>query len=144
MKLKIKRMGENAILPQYMTDGAAAMDMFAHLEAPVTLVPHTPTMIPLGVAVAIPEGYVGLIFGRSGMGAKFGVCPSNAVGVIDSDYRGELKANLINHTDKETVIEPGQRVAQLVVVPCLRMETEECDELPATKRGEGGYGSTGK
>lgn len=144
MKLQIKRLYPDAELPRYMTQGAAAMDLAAHLSEPVTLPPHTPVMIPLGIAVAIPEGYVGLLFGRSGLGAKQGICPSNAVGVIDSDYRGEVKASLINHTDRPAVIEPGQRVAQLVIVPCIQMETEECDTLPETARGTGGYGSTGQ
>ncbi|MDY3071907.1 MAG: dUTP diphosphatase [Eubacteriales bacterium] len=131
-------------LPAYMTPGAAAMDVAAAIDAPVTLPPHTPVMLPLGFAIALPEGYVGLMFGRSSMGAKYGVCPANAVGVIDSDYRGELRMTLINHTDAPVTVEPGQRVGQLMVLPVEKVSWEECEALPETARGAGGYGSTGK
>ncbi|MGI6336421.1 MAG: dUTP diphosphatase [Eubacteriales bacterium] len=143
VRIQIKKLREIP-LPAYMTPGAAAMDVCAAVDEPLVLPPHTPVMVPLGFAVAIPEGYMGLIFGRSSLGAKYGVCPSNAVGVIDADYRGELMINLINHTDTPVTLEPGARVGQLAIVPVAAAVWEECDALPATSRGDGGYGSTGR
>ncbi|NMA08817.1 MAG: dUTP diphosphatase [Clostridiales bacterium] len=143
VRIQIKKLREIP-LPAYMTPGAAAMDVCAAVDEPLMLPPHTPVMVPLGFAVAIPEGYMGLIFGRSSLGAKYGVCPSNAVGVIDADYRGELMINLINHTDTPVTLEPGARVGQLAIVPVAAAVWEECDALPATSRGDGGYGSTGR
>ncbi len=131
-------------LPAYMTPGAAAMDVCAAIDAPAILPPHTPVMIPLGFAIALPAGYVGLLFGRSSMGAKYGVCPANAIGVIDSDYRGELRLTLINHTDAAVTVEPLQRIGQLMVLPVAAAVWDERGTLPETERGTGGYGSTGK
>ena len=107
--------------------------------------PSTAVTSPLGFASALPSrGYAALLLGRSGLAARQGVAPSNAVGVIDSDYRGELKISLINHTDAPVVLEPGQRVGQLMIVPVATAEWTECGELPESDRGAGGYGSTGR
>ena len=127
-------------LPAYMTPGAAAMDVAAAIDAPVTLPPHTPVMLPLGFAIALPEGYVGLRCGRSAMGANDGVCRASDVGVMASDYRGELRMTLINHTDAPVTVEPGQRVGQLMVLPVGKVTWEECETLPETARGAGSYG----
>ena len=145
VKVQIRRLRDSVPLPAYMTPGAAAMDVAAAIDAPLTLVPHVPTKVPLGFAIALPSrDWAALLFGRSSLGAKYGVMPSNAVGVIDSDYRGELCMNLINHTDTPVVIEPGQRVGQLMLVPVATAVWEERDALPESERGTGGYGSTGR
>ena len=145
VKVQIRRLRDSVPLPAYMTPGAAAMDVAAAIDAPLTLEPHVPTAVPLGFAIALPSrDWAALLFGRSSLGAKYGVMPSNAVGVIDSDYRGELCMNLINHTDTPVVIEPGQRVGQLMVVPVATAVWEERDALPESERGTGGYGSTGR
>lgn len=149
MKLAIKRLSENAILPQYATPGSAAMDLCACLAEPVVLQgvghPGQPCqMIPTGLAMAIPEGYVGLIFARSGLASKHGVVPANCVGVIDSDYRGEVKIALTNHSAVPYTIQPGDRIAQLMIAPVVQPLVAEELELPETARGEGGFGSTGR
>lgn len=123
--------------------GAAGLDMHASLDAPVTLEPGARAIVPLGVAVEIPHGYVGLVFGRSGLGAKHGVTLANSVGVIDEDYRGEIKAAMINRGGEAFTISPGDRICQLVLVPYAAAELCEVAELGDTERGEGGYGSTG-
>lgn len=149
MKLAIKRLSENAVLPQYATPGSAAMDLCACLGEPVVLQgvgssDQSCWMIPTGLAMAIPEGYVGLIFARSGLASKHGVAPANCVGVIDSDYRGEVKVALTNHSTRDYVIHPGDRIAQLMISPVAQPGVEETAELPETARGEGGFGSTGR
>ncbi len=145
VRIQIQRLREGVALPRYMTPGAAAMDVALATDEPVTLAPHVPALLPLGFAIALPSAqYVALLFGRSGLAAKQGVAPANAVGVIDSDYRGELKICLINHTDTPVTLEPGQRVGQLMIVPVAEAEWEECDNLPESERGTGGYGSTGR
>ncbi len=123
--------------------GAAGLDMHAALDAAVTLAPGERKMIPLGVAVAIPRGYVGLVFGRSGLGAKHGVTLANSVGVIDEDYRGEIKATLINRGAEPYTVAPGDRICQFLLMPYAAAALKEVDELDATERGEGGHGSTG-
>ena len=114
------------------------------LDEPCTILPGKTVMLPTGLSMEIPEGYVGLIFARSSLGTKRGLAPANKVGVIDSDYRGEVKVALHNHSDQPQTVEPGERVAQLVIVPFLAAEYEEVQELSDTDRGEGGFGSTGK
>ena len=136
--------GYIAPAPVRASAGAAGLDLHASIDNTVTLKPGERQMIPCGVAVEIPRGFVGLIFGRSGNGAKYGVTLANSVGVIDEDYRGELKATLINHGDKDFTIEPGDRICQLVLVPYAAAELNQVEELSSTDRGEGGYGSTGK
>lgn len=140
----VKKLRENAILPTRATPGSAGVDLYACLDGDIVIHERETKVIPLGFAMAIPEGYVGLIFARSGLATKSGLAPANKVAVMDSDYRGEWFAPLLNHGDVPRVIHPGERVAQLVIVPCLVDAFELVDELPETERGEGGFGSTGK
>ena len=144
MKVKIKKLNENAIIPTYGTEYSAGADLYALLDSTVEIAPHETTFIHTGISVEIPEGYCGLVFARSSMGAKRGLAPANKVGVIDADYRGEIMVALHNHSEKIATVEPGERVAQLAIVPFLKAEFEEADELSDTVRGEGGFGSTGK
>jgi dUTP pyrophosphatase len=134
---------ETAALPRYMSAGAAGLDLSACLEAPITLGPGERAAIPTGLALAIPAGYEGQVRPRSGLAGRHGVTVVNAPGTIDSDYRGELQVLLVNLGREPAVIEHGQRVAQLVVAPVSRAEMVEVDELGATDRGAGGFGSTG-
>lgn len=153
MKVNIKKLKENAIIPTRGSVQAAGYDLYACLEEGehcVTLKEGETKKIGTGIAVAIPDGYVGLIFARSGLATKKGLRPQNCVGVIDSDYRGELIVAM--HCDmgapvlnpQTRIIEPGERIAQLVIMPYLSVEFEEANELDDTERGEGGFGSTGQ
>lgn len=141
--IPVKRLREGAILPTFGTEQAAGADLYACLEAPVTIAPGQTAFIPTGLAMMLPEGYVGLVFARSGMACKMGLAPANKVGVIDSDYRGEFLVALYNHGTEQRTVSHGDRIAQLVVVPVLRPCFEETDELSETRRGSGGFGSTG-
>ena len=142
--LKIKKLMPEAKLPVYGSANAAGADLFALAEAPVRIAAHDTAVIHTGIALEIPEGYVGLIFARSGLATRKGLAPANKVGVIDSDYRGEIRVALHNHTKYEQSIDPFERVAQLVVMPYAVAEFIETDVLSDTERGEGGFGSTGK
>ncbi len=142
--LKIKKLMPEAKLPVYGSANAAGADLFALAEAPVRIAAHDTAVIHTGIALEIPEGYVGLIFARSGLATRKGLAPANKVGVIDSDYRGEIRVALHNHTKYEQSIDPFERVAQLVVMPYAMAEFIETDVLSDTERGEGGFGSTGK
>ena len=142
-KVKIKKLNENAIIPTYGTEYSAGADLYALPTEAVTIPPHSTVLIHTGLSVELPEGYAGLIFARSGMASKRGLAPANKVGVIDSDYRGELMVALHNHTDAPATVEGGERVAQLSVVPYLKAEFELAEELTDTVRGAGGFGSTG-
>ena len=144
MKVKIKKLNENAVIPTYGTEYSAGADLYALLDSSVEIAPHETTFIHTGISVEIPEGYCGLIFARSSMGAKRGLAPANKVGVIDADYRGEIMVALHNHSEKIATVEPGERVAQLAIVPFLKAEFQEADDLTDTTRGAGGFGSTGK
>ena len=144
MVLKLKKVRPEAQLPQRQTEGAAGYDLCACLEAPVTLEPGEGFSFPTGFAAEIPQGLVGLVFCRSGLGVKYGVSLPNCVGVIDSDYRGELIVPLRNFGDKAYTIQPGERIAQLVIVPVALPRLEEARELSSTQRGTGGFGSTGR
>ena len=144
MQVKIKKLNEKAKLPTYGTEFSAGADLYNMEGNDVTIKPHETVMIPLGFAIEIPEGYVGLMFARSGLASKRGAAPANKVGVIDSDYRGECMVALHNHSDKEVTIEGGERISQLCIVPFLKAEFLEADELSSTERGSGGFGSTGK
>ena len=144
MTLKIKKMRADAKLPKRATDGSAGYDLSACVEQPLTVAAGKRVLIPTGIAVALPENTVGLVFGRSGLGIKHGLVPSNAVGVIDSDYRGEISVGLSNHSESDYTIQPGERIAQLVIVPVLTPDIEETEELSETERSSGGFGSTGK
>lgn len=138
-------LGQSLPLPAYATDGAAGLDLCACLEEPVTLPGGGECILPTGVAVAIPEGYVGLLMARSSMGFQHGIVLStNGVGVIDSDYRGDIRVGLWNRRDTPYTIHPGDRIAQLLLVPVLRPELLWTDALPETVRGSGGFGSTGR
>ncbi len=145
ISVKITKLRKSAILPKYATEGSAAADLCADLDVPLTLKPGERALVPTGLAIA-PESseVVSLIFSRSGMGAKSGISLANSVGVIDADYRGELKVALINHGQADYTVNPGDRVAQLMFVPVLHAMFEETDCLDQTERGAGGFGSTGR
>lgn len=143
MKLRIKKLDDRAILPTYGTMQAAGADLYVLLDEAVTIAPGQTVMLPTGLAIAVPEGYAGLIFARSGMASKRHLAPANKVGVIDADYRGPLMVALHNHGSTPQTVEPSERVAQLVLVPVLMPEMELVEELEDTARGVGGFGSTG-
>lgn len=142
MKVKISKINPNAIIPVYSSKSAAGADLYNY-ESSVTISAGQTLLIGTGICMEIPEGYVGLVFARSGLATKQGLAPANKVGVIDSDYRGEIKVAIHNHSNQERIIEKGERIAQLVVVPYLACEFEE-GELSLSERGAGGFGSTGK
>ncbi len=145
MELKIKKLHPAAILPTYGSAGAAGADLYALPEGdPIVINPGETVFIHTGLSMAIPEGYVGLNFARSGLAAKRGLAPANKVGVIDSDYRGELMVALHNHGDVPQTVEPGDRVAQFLIMPVIQANFCEVDELDETDRGAGGFGSTGR
>ena len=141
--MDVKRLSPNASLPRYATPGAAGMDLCACLSERVTLAPGERALIPTGLAVSIPQGYVGLVFARSGLAVKQGIALSNGVGVIDWDYRGEVKVGLVNLGRETFTVEHGARIAQMVVLPVEQMALREVAELDDTDRGSGGFGSTG-
>lgn len=144
MEVPVKKLHPAAKLPVYATAEAAGADLCACLPEAVTIAPGETKMIPTGLAVEIPRGYVGLVFGRSGLALKRDLAPANKVGVIDSDYRGELHVGLRNHSREAYAIQPGERVAQLVILPVCLPELAEVEELSETARGQGGFGSTGR
>ncbi len=144
-KLLIKRLSEKASVPERATPGSAGLDLRACIDAPIVINPRDIVTIPTGIAIALPdENLVALIFARSGLSIKHGIALANSVGVIDSDYRGELCVGLINNSNSPYTISPNERIAQLVVMPVSNLIPEICDELPETSRGEGGFGSTGR
>ncbi len=143
MTLKIKRLNPDAALPRRATPESAGLDLCACLKEDLVLQPFALARIPTGLAIALEPGTVGLVYARSGLASKYGVTLSNCVGVIDSDYRGELQIAMTNHSQAPFTIHHGDRIAQLVVSPILLPEPEETDELPETGRGSGGFGSTG-
>ena len=144
MKIEIKKLKENAKIPTRGSEYAAGYDLYACIEESVTIMPHTTEKIGTGLAVAVPNGYFGAIFARSGLAAKEGIRPANCVGVADSDYRGEYMVALHNDTDAPKTIAPQERIAQLVIMPFLEAEFVEKYELSETERGAGGFGSTGR
>ena len=145
MKLKIKRLKDNAKIPKRATNGSAGMDLYACIEHNITLAPGQLTIVPTGIAIELPDNTcAAFLYARSGLGVKHGICLSNGVGVIDSDYRGEICVGLCNVSDKPYVIEPDARIAQMVIAPVLTPEIVETTELSDTQRGEGGFGSTGR
>ena len=145
LNVKIKKVRDNAKIPEYATGNSAACDLTACIDEPVLILPRGSVTVPTGIAVA-PErsDVVSLVFSRSGMGIKHGITLSNSVGVIDADYRGEIAVGLVNHSDEPYTVNPGDRIAQLMFVPVLKADFEEADSLDDTERGAGGFGSTGK
>ena len=144
VRILIKKTSEEVITPKYKTDGSSGVDLSAFLNKKVVIKPNSSELIPTGLQVAIPEELEIQIRPRSGLAAKESMGVLNSPGTIDSDYRGELKIILFNHGDKDFIINNGDRIAQMVLVPILKMEFEEVDNLPDTVRGQGGFGSTGK
>ena len=143
--LKVKKLDENAKLPTYGSEYAAAADLFCLTDDDEILIaPEMTVFIHTGIAMEIPEGYVGLIYARSGLGTKQGLAPANKVGVIDSDYRGEIIVALHNHSGEDRRIYNGDRIAQIIITPYVHADFEEVAELSDTTRGAGGFGSTGQ
>lgn len=143
-KINVKRLREGAQMPTYGTEYAAGADLYACLDAAVTIKPGETVAIPTGIAMELPIGTAGLVFARSGLSTKRGLAPANKVGVIDADYRGEIKVMLLNHGKAPQRIAPGERVAQILVVPVFTPGFQEVEALSDTVRGVGGFGSTGK
>ena len=143
MNLKIQKLNPNATVPTYGSADAAGADLYACLETPLTIAPHQTFLVKTGIAIAIPTGYVGLIFARSGLACKRDLAPANKVGVIDSDYRGEIMVALHNHGTEPRTVEPGERIAQIAIMPVSQPTFEVTDSLDQTQRGQGGFGSTG-
>ncbi|MCB9597195.1 MAG: dUTP diphosphatase [Sandaracinaceae bacterium] len=143
MILRVERLREDARVPAYATEGAAGLDLAAALDAPLTLAPGARIAVPTGLAIQLPPGTEGQVRPRSGLAARHGVTVLNAPGTIDEDYRGEVRVLLVNLGEEPFVIEPGFRIAQLVVAPITRVRCEIVDRLEDTLRGDGGFGSTG-
>lgn len=144
MKVNIKKVRPEAMLPTRGTQGSAGSDLHACLQESLTLRPGERVVIPTGLAIEVPTGYGAFLFARSGLGIKHGVVPSNCVGVIDADYRGEMMVGLVNQGNEAYTIEPQERIAQMVILPVEICEFCEVEELSATQREEGGFGSTGR
>ena len=141
-KLQIKKLDERATIPTYGTIDSAAADLYAVLDSEITIEPGEMVMIGTGLAMAIPRGYAGLIYARSSLGSKKGLAPANKVGVIDADYRGEVKVPLFNHSKIPQIVSPNERIAQIIITPYFKATFEETSELDETIRGAGGFGST--
>ena len=142
--VRIKKLSENAKMPTYGTAYSAGADMYAATNEEITIKPNETKLIPTGLAFEIPEGYAGFVYARSGLACKRGLAPANKVGVIDSDYRGEVMVALHNHSDMPQVVEAGERIAQMIIAPFITANYIFADELDDTVRGEGGFGSTGR
>lgn len=144
MKVRIKKIKDNAIIPKYGTEFAAGADLYACLDEKVLISSGETVMIKTGISLEIPDGYVGLVYARSGLAFKNGIAPSNKVGVIDSDYRGEIMVALHNHSNKDYIVEKGERIAQMIIAPYIKANFVLTDTLEETERAEKGFGSTGK
>lgn len=143
--VKVKKLKENAVIPKRATDGSAGADLYACIDEPVVIEPSQLVKIPTGIAIELQRKDLGaFLFARSGLGVKYGITLSNGVGVVDSDYRGEICVGLCNVSDKPYTIQPGERVAQMVIMPVVLADFIEADELGDTQRGTGGFGSSGK
>jgi len=142
-KIRIKLIRKTSKLPTYGSDSAAGADIYADIENDIEIFPHKTAMIPSGFAIEIPNGFAGFVYPRSGMASKRGLASANKVGVIDSDYRGEVIVALHNHSDAPAVVSPGERIAQLIIAPVFTPGFEVAAELSDTSRGAGGFGSTG-
>ncbi|MBQ9113422.1 MAG: dUTP diphosphatase [Clostridia bacterium] len=143
-KISVKKLNEKATLPTYGSEFSAGADLYALCDEDILFLPGETKFVHTGLAMEIPEGYAGLIYARSGLACKRGLAPANKVGVVDSDYRGEVMVALHNHSDSVQKISAGERIAQLVIAPFLKAEFTESDILSDTVRGEGGFGSTGR
>lgn len=142
--IRVKKLSPNAILPTYGSNEAAGADLYACLDETVSIAPGETFWVGTGIALEVPKGCAGLIYARSSMGVKRGLAPANKVGVIDSDYRGEIRVVLLNHSSQVQTVSPGERVAQMIITPVLTPDYEEVEALTDTERGTGGFGSTGK
>ncbi len=143
--VKVKKVNEKAKLPQRATNGSAGADLYACIDSPVTIRPGELVKIPVGIAIELPSSdMAAFLFARSGLGVKYGICLSNGVGVVDSDYRGEICVGLCNVSDKEYTVQPEERIAQMVIMPVFAANYVEAQALGETVRGEGGFGSSGK
>lgn len=143
LPVNIKKIKPNATIPTYGSANAAGADLYACLDSSLTIEAGGTFLVPTGLAMELPDGYAGLIYARSGLASKKGLAPANKVGVIDSDYRGEVMVALHNHSNIPSSIEPGERIAQLVITPYIAAVFNTVDELDTTERGAGGFGSTG-
>lgn len=143
MNVKIKKLNEKAIIPTYGSPYAAGADLYACIESKEIIKPNETKLIKTGLAIELPVGYAAFIYARSGLASKRGLAPANKVGVVDCDYRGEIMVALHNHSSIEQAVEPGERIAQMVIAPYITAEFEEANELSDTVRGAGGFGSTG-
>jgi len=143
MKIPVKILRPNAVLPTAGSRFAAGYDLYACLDAPLEIPPHATAKIGTGLSMAVPEGWFGAIFARSGLATKQGLRPANCVGVCDSDYRGEYIIAIHNDSGEPRIVSPGDRIAQLVILPCINAEFEAAETLPDTERSGGGFGSTG-
>lgn len=142
--VNIKKLNEKAIIPTYGTSYSAGADLYACMEESINIEPGETFFVKTGIAMEIPEGYAGLVYARSGLACKKGLAPANKVGVIDSDYRGEIIVALHNHSNESVTVENGERIAQLVITPYITAIFNEVDVLEDTERGQGGFGSTGR
>lgn len=143
VKVNIRKLNDKATVPFYGSDYAAGADLYACVDGEIEIKPHTTVVVPTGIAIELPLGYAGLIYARSGLATKKGLAPANKVGVVDCDYRGEVKVALHNHSQVPQTVIAGERIAQLVITPYLTAEFIECETLSETVRGAGGFGSTG-
>ena len=143
-KIRVKKLRSGAILPTYGSEESAGADLYACLDEPLTVEPGQTVWVPTGLAMELPAGYAGLVYARSGMACKRGLAPANKVGVIDSDYRGEITVVLHNHGSETQSLSSGDRIAQLLITPVITPGFELTDDLSQTRRGKGGFGSTGK
>jgi len=144
IKVLVKKLNLKAELPKFKTEGSSGMDLMALIENPITIKPQNSALIPTGLSIAIPENTEVQIRPRSGLAAKSSISVLNTPGTIDSDYRGEIKIILFNHGKEEFTVNNNDRIAQMILMPVLKAEFEEVEELPKTIRGSGGFGSTGK
>ena len=144
VKVLIKRLDPKVKLPAYKTDGASGMDLMAFIDNSISLKPKTSTLVPTGLSVAFSKNYEIQIRPRSGLAARDNISVLNTPGTIDSDYRGEIKVIIFNHSNNDFIINNGDRIAQMILTPVEKMELEETNDLPETLRGEGGFGSTGR
>lgn len=142
-EINIKKLDDKAVIPSYGSEYAAGADLYACMDGDISIQPQETVLVHTGIAMEIPEGYAGFIYARSGLASKKGLAPANKVGVVDADYRGEIMVALHNHGNQTQTVEPGERVAQLVIAPYVLGNFHVVEELSDTVRGEGGFGSTG-